>query len=93
MPDNSITISQKSVMSMGQDDLLAVIAEAKYYVSIYLISGIRLQGYLIGSDKHTIFLKSHLDEKIKPSPLQVIYKHTISTISITDNPAQKKFEY
>ena len=41
-------------------------------VSIYLISGIKLQGKIDSFDQFTVFLKSNV--------VQMIYKHAIATI-------------
>jgi host factor-I protein len=55
-----------------QDDFLQVLFEKKIPVSVYLISGIKLQGKIGGFDQQAILLKS--------SSAQLVYKNAISTI-------------
>lgn len=62
-------------MSKGQslqDPFLNVLRREKVAVSIYLISGIKLQGQIESFDNFAILLKSTVS--------QMIYKHAISTI-------------
>lgn len=56
-----------------QDRILLVLQEKKVPVSIYLKSGIRIQGIVTGFDTHVIILHSS-------NIHQMIYKHTISTV-------------
>ncbi len=62
-------------MSKGQslqDPFLNVLRREKVPVSIYLISGIKLQGQIESFDNFSILLKNTIS--------QMIYKHAISTI-------------
>ncbi|MDR9389101.1 MAG: RNA chaperone Hfq [Wenzhouxiangella sp.] len=62
-------------MSKGQslqDPFLNVLRRDKVPVSIYLISGIKLQGQIESFDSFAILLKNTVS--------QMIYKHAISTI-------------
>lgn len=63
-----------------QDQILQHLADEGRLVDIYLTNGIRLQGYINGSDTYAIFLsKTPAAAEIIPS--QMIYKHAVSTIS------------
>ena len=55
-----------------QDPYLNALRREKIPVSIYLISGIKLQGQIESFDQYAIFLKN--------GSSQLIYKHQISTI-------------
>ena len=55
-----------------QDPFLNVLRKERIPVSIYLASGVRLQGQIESFDSFVILLKSTLS--------QMIYKHSISTI-------------
>jgi host factor-I protein len=62
-------------MSKGQslqDPFLNVLRREKVPVSIYLVSGIKLQGQIESFDNFVILLKNTVS--------QMIYKHAISTI-------------
>ncbi len=62
-------------MSKGQslqDPFLNVLRRDKVPVSIYLVSGIKLQGQIESFDSFAILLKNTVS--------QMIYKHAISTI-------------
>ena len=62
-------------MSKGQslqDPFLNVLRREKVPVSIYLVSGIKLQGQIESFDSFVILLKNTVS--------QMIYKHAISTI-------------
>ncbi len=56
-----------------QDQNLAVYQRDKIMVSIYLINGIRLNGYIGGFDQYVVILESANNK-------QMIYKHSISTV-------------
>ncbi|MFN8770612.1 MAG: RNA chaperone Hfq [Neisseriaceae bacterium] len=45
------------------------------HISVYLINGIKLSGYLAGNDDSCILLRDN-----KNTVTQLIYKHAISTI-------------
>ena len=55
-----------------QDPFLNVLRREKVPVSIYLVSGIKLQGQIESFDNFVILLKNSVS--------QMIYKHAISTI-------------
>jgi len=55
-----------------QDPFLNVLRREKVPVSVYLISGIKLQGQIESFDNFVILLKNPVS--------QMIYKHAISTI-------------
>lgn len=55
-----------------QDSFLDKMQQDKMSVSVYLNSGIKLQGFITGYDHQVIFLKN--------SSVQMIFKHAISTI-------------
>ena len=62
-------------MSKGhslQDPFLNVLRKERIPVSIYLVSGIKLQGQIESFDQFVILLKSAVS--------QMIYKHAISTV-------------
>ena len=55
-----------------QDSFLNELRKKSVAVSIYLVSGIKLQGEIDSFDQFVIFLKN--------SSVQMIYKHAIATI-------------
>ncbi|MCY4265440.1 MAG: RNA chaperone Hfq [Gammaproteobacteria bacterium] len=62
-------------MSKGhtlQDPFLNVLRKERVPVSIYLVSGIKLQGQIESFDQFVILLKSTVS--------QMVYKHAISTV-------------
>jgi host factor-I protein len=62
-------------MSKGhtlQDPFLKVLRKERIPVSIYLISGIKLQGQIESFDQFVILLKNAVS--------QMVYKHAISTV-------------
>lgn len=62
-------------MSKGhtlQDPFLNVLRKERVPVSIYLISGIKLQGQIESFDQFVILLKNAVS--------QMVYKHAISTV-------------
>lgn len=56
-----------------QDPFLNALRTDKVPVSIYLVSGIKLQGYVESFDSYVIMLKGS-------AVTQMIYKHAISTV-------------
>ena len=56
-----------------QDPFLNALRREHVKVSIYLVSGIKLQGYVESFDQFVILLKNSVS--------QMIYKHAISTIA------------
>jgi host factor-I protein len=62
-----------------QDQVLAHLVSQRLLVDIYLVNGIRLQGYINGFDNYAVFLtKSPGEAEVMIS--HMIYKHAISTI-------------
>lgn len=55
-----------------QDNFLQILVDKEVPVSIYLISGIKLQGKISSFDQHVVLLKSGIS--------QLIYKRAVSTI-------------
>ena len=55
-----------------QDIFLAQLCEKKVLVSIYLVNGVRLQGYVKSFDSHVIYL----DDPVS----QIVYKRSICSI-------------
>lgn len=60
-----------------QDVFLEILCTNKIPVSIFLISGIKLQGYLDNFDREVLILKNSLTQTVAG---QMIYKQAISTI-------------
>ncbi|MFK5895318.1 MAG: RNA chaperone Hfq [Pseudomonadota bacterium] len=60
-----------------QDPYLNVLRREKIPVSIYLVSGIKLQGQIESFDQFVILLKNTVS--------QMVYKHAISTIVPSKN--------
>lgn len=55
-----------------QDSFLNTIRKNSTLVSIYLVSGIKLQGKIDSFDQFTVFLRNNV--------VQMVYKHAIATI-------------
>ena len=64
---------QKKLVISQQDKILECFQTKKVAVSIYLKSGIRIQGIITGFDMHVIVLHSL-------NIHQMIFKHAISTV-------------
>jgi len=66
-----------------QDPFLNALRKERIQVSIYLVNGIKLQGYVESFDQYVILLRNTVT--------QMVYKHAVSTIvpaksvSIADN--------
>lgn len=56
-----------------QDNILNEVRKKKILVTIFLMNGYQLSGYVIGFDNFTVILKNEGKE-------QMVYKHAISTI-------------
>ena len=56
-----------------QDVFLNQIRKNKIPVTVFLINGVKLQGYVSGFDNFSILLRRDQQE-------QIIYKHSISTV-------------
>ncbi len=55
-----------------QDPFLNILRKEHIAVSIYLVNGIKLQGYIESFDQFVLLLKNSVN--------QMVYKHAISTI-------------
>ena len=60
-----------------QDSFLHVLRRDHVQVSIYLVNGIKLQGYIDSYDQFVILLNN--------SVTQMVYKHAISTVVPSHN--------
>lgn len=56
-----------------QDSFLNMLHTDAVSVSVYLVNGIKLQGYIEAFDQHTVLLRNTVT-------LQMVYKHAISTV-------------
>jgi len=62
-------------MSKGQqlqDPFLTALRQEQVQVSVYLVNGIKLQGYIDSYDQYVVLLKNAVT--------QMVYKHAISTV-------------
>ena len=59
-----------------QDPFLNELRKEKISVSIFLVNGIKLQGYVDAFDQYVVLLKN--------SVTQMVYKHAISTVVPTE---------
>ncbi|MDA1331887.1 MAG: RNA chaperone Hfq [Proteobacteria bacterium] len=57
---------------MLQEPFLNALRKERVQVAIYLVNGIKLQGYVDSFDQYVILLKSNVT--------QMVYKHAVSTI-------------
>ena len=57
---------------MLQDPFLNALRKGRVQVAIYLVNGIKLQGYVDSFDQYVILLKNTIT--------QMVYKHAVSTI-------------
>jgi host factor-I protein len=55
-----------------QDPFLNALRKERIQVSIYLVNGIKLQGYVESFDQYVILLRNTVT--------QMVYKHAVSTI-------------
>lgn len=63
----------ESLSITDQDEMLRKFMDDGKVLSVYLISGIKLDGMIVGFDTYVIFLSSN-------NVTQMIYKHSITTI-------------
>jgi len=66
---------KENAMSKGQqlqDPFLNTLRQEQVQVSVYLVNGIKLQGYIDSYDQYVVLLKNAIT--------QMVYKHAISTI-------------
>ena len=57
---------------MLQDPFLNALRKERVQVAIYLVNGIKLQGYVDSFDQYVILLRNTVT--------QIVYKHAVSTI-------------
>ena len=62
-----------------QDIFLNNVRRDKAPVTVFLVSGVKLQGKIKGFDKYSVILEANSQE-------QLIFKHAISTVSISRAP-------
>jgi host factor-I protein len=55
-----------------QDPFLNALRQEQVQVSVYLVNGIKLQGYIESYDQYVVLLKNAIT--------QMVYKHAISTV-------------
>lgn len=71
-----------------QDQFLEALKEQKVAIHLYLISGIKLQGFVESFDNYVILLRSNAGHN---NGTQMVYKHAVSTVSpngeVKFNPA------
>ena len=60
-----------------QDPFLNALRKQRIPVSVFLVNGIKLQGYIDAFDQYVILLKNTVD--------QMIYKHAVSTVVPSQN--------
>ncbi len=60
-----------------QEPYLNILRKERIPVSIYLVNGIKLQGYIESFDQFVVLLKNSVS--------QMIYKHAISTVVPSKN--------
>ena len=65
-------------MQHSESSRLAQWASDGTLVGVYLIKGIQLRGHVLGFDGHAILFKP---SSTHAGGLQLVYKHTISTIA------------
>lgn len=71
MADNSSNV---------QDVFLNYVRKNKTPVTVFLVNGVKLQGYISGFDNFCVLLR-------RDSHVQLVYKHAISTV-MPANPVQ-----
>lgn len=69
---------EKTQIATQQDVFLKHLMEKQIMVSIFLLNGIRLQGFIMTFDNYAVFIA---DQK-RETPAQMIYKKNISTITL-----------
>ncbi len=69
--------SLKHKASKSEDAILKKLINLHKQVRIYLKMGIKVEGYIKAVDHYTIFLQPPLASE----PIQMIYKHAVSTIT------------
>ncbi|ATZ62893.1 RNA chaperone Hfq [Acinetobacter bereziniae] len=63
-----------------QDPFLNALRKEHIPVYIFLVNGIKLQGHIESFDPYVVLLKNTMGQ------IQIIYKHSISTVFPTRNP-------
>lgn len=67
-------VAMKTVL---QDDFLRALSNKKFHVYIFLVNGIKLQGYIKTFDENALVLKRNENDE------QLVFKHAISTIILS----------
>ncbi|ODN42171.1 RNA chaperone Hfq [Piscirickettsia litoralis] len=67
-----------------QEPFLDLLVEKKTQISVYLVSGMRLQGTLEGYDAYVLFVSC-------PTGVQSVYKGVISTIAVQHSQPRQAF--
>ncbi len=62
-----------------QDPFLNILRKKRIAVFIFLVNGIKLQGYIESFDSYVLMLRNSVGQE------QIIYKHSISSIMPTRN--------
>jgi host factor-I protein len=62
----------KNKAQMLQDPFLSALSKEQIQVSMFLVNGIKLVGYIESFDQYAVLLRS--------TTTQIVYKHAISTV-------------
>ena len=73
----SINVAAKPAMNL-QDSFLNLLRKESLGVIIYLVNGFQIRGLVRGFDNFTVIIENENGQ-------QLVYKHTISTISPVSN--------
>lgn len=65
--------------AIGQEAFLSQLVRDKTYVSVFLVSGVRLAGTIVAFDNFVV--------QIDGTGLQTVYKNAISTVMPTRRPS------
>ena len=72
-------------LALLQDSFLNSLCSQRVLVSVYLVNGIKLQGYITAFDQHVVLLKNTSE--------QIIFKHAIATVVANANVAPRQADY
>ena len=68
-----LDIAKENMSDLNEEDFIKNLIDQYKLVTIFLISGIKLEGTITSSDINTLTLKGS-------NNIQLIYKHAVSTI-------------
>ena len=68
-----LDITKENMSELDEENFIKNLIDHCKFVTIFLISGIKLEGTIISSDINTLTLKGS-------NNIQLIYKHAVSTI-------------